>query len=213
MGHSVILCVCLYVEPVSRSKDYVRSLINIGSVVLCLYTPVSPSVPEMEGIYASGGIFFWGCTLLCIYVFCIYSHARWSYRGRLRSLLLCPLSVERYYFPSFVNFGRVLRCCLHSCAWRQQSLLVHGSLCFCTAVCPHQAAVLCVRQSTCTCMTAYKILSVFSRSGGCTATSWWRVSICISLMTISLDQPPPTPRSVLTLLFCVKSFLTSTPET
>ena len=36
----------LYVEPVSRSKDYVRSLINIGSV-LCLCTPVSPSVPEM----------------------------------------------------------------------------------------------------------------------------------------------------------------------
>ena len=32
---------------------------------------------------------------------CIYSHARWSYRRRFRSLLLCPLSVECYYFPLF----------------------------------------------------------------------------------------------------------------
>ena len=32
----------------------------MGSVV-CLYTPVSQSVPEMEGIYATGGIF---CLLL-----------------------------------------------------------------------------------------------------------------------------------------------------
>ena len=44
--------VCLYVEPVSRSKDYVRSRIHIGSVV-CLYTPVSPSATEMEDIYAT----------------------------------------------------------------------------------------------------------------------------------------------------------------
>ena len=40
--------------PVSRSKDYVRSGIKIGSV-LCLCTHVSPSVPEMQGMYASGG--------------------------------------------------------------------------------------------------------------------------------------------------------------
>ena len=45
---------CLYVAPVSRSMDYVRSRIKIGSVV-SLYTPVSSSVPEMEGIYATGG--------------------------------------------------------------------------------------------------------------------------------------------------------------
>ena len=44
------VCVCLYVEPVSRSKDYVQSGIKIGSVV-CLYTHVSPSMPKMEGIY------------------------------------------------------------------------------------------------------------------------------------------------------------------
>ena len=53
----MIKCVCLYVEPVSRSKDYVRSRIKIGSVVY-LYTPVSPSVPEIEGMYATGGILF-----------------------------------------------------------------------------------------------------------------------------------------------------------
>ena len=38
-----------------------------------------------------------------VYVPCSYSHARWSYLRRFRSLLLCPLSVESYYFPSFVG--------------------------------------------------------------------------------------------------------------
>ena len=42
--------VCLYVEPVLRSKDYVQSWIKVGSV-LCLYTPVPPSVHEMQDIY------------------------------------------------------------------------------------------------------------------------------------------------------------------
>ena len=42
----VYLCVYNYVEPVFRSKRYVRSGIKIGSV-LCLCTPVSPSVPEI----------------------------------------------------------------------------------------------------------------------------------------------------------------------
>ena len=37
-----------------------------------------------------------------VYVPCIYSHARWSYRGRFRSSLLCPLSVKRYYFLGFL---------------------------------------------------------------------------------------------------------------
>ena len=54
-------CVCLYVEPISKSKDYVRSQIKIGSVV-CLYTPESPSVLEMEGILATGGILSRGYT-------------------------------------------------------------------------------------------------------------------------------------------------------
>ena len=54
---NVCMCVCLYVEPVSKSKDFVRSRIKIGSVE-CLYTRVSPSGPEMEGIYVTGVSFF-----------------------------------------------------------------------------------------------------------------------------------------------------------
>ena len=44
------VCVCLYVKLVSRSKDYARSRIKIVSVVF-LYTPVLPSLPDMESIY------------------------------------------------------------------------------------------------------------------------------------------------------------------
>ena len=72
------MCVFLYVEPVSRSKDYVRPRIKIGLVV-CLYTPVSPSVLELEGrLYNTRSILFflflrmnlWGslhtlCLLAC----------------------------------------------------------------------------------------------------------------------------------------------------
>ena len=36
---------------------FVRSQIKLGSVV-CLYTPVLPSVHEMEGVYATGASFF-----------------------------------------------------------------------------------------------------------------------------------------------------------
>ena len=39
-----------FVEPVSRSKDYVWSQIKTGSVV-CLNTRVLPNVTEMEGIF------------------------------------------------------------------------------------------------------------------------------------------------------------------
>ena len=39
--------VCLFVEPVSRSKDNVRSWIKTGSVVCLCNTPVSPSVRWM----------------------------------------------------------------------------------------------------------------------------------------------------------------------
>ena len=48
-----------------------------------------------------GTSFFWGCTFGRVYLDlpCIYSHDRWSYRRRFRLSLLCPLSVERYYFP------------------------------------------------------------------------------------------------------------------
>ena len=47
--------------------------------------------------------FFNGCTFGGVYIPCIYSHARWNYRGRFRSLLLCPLLVEGYSFHLFVN--------------------------------------------------------------------------------------------------------------
>ena len=66
------VCVCLYVEPVSRSKDYVRSRLKIGSVV-CLYTPVSPSVPEMEGIYVTGGILFEDVPLV-EFIYLVFTH-------------------------------------------------------------------------------------------------------------------------------------------
>ena len=95
--------VCFYVEPISRSKDYVQSLIKIGSVI-CLYAPVLQSVPEMEGIYATGGILYPGDTLGGVHVPYIYSHARRSYRRRFRSLLLSPLSVEPHYFPLFADY-------------------------------------------------------------------------------------------------------------
>ena len=57
----------------------------------------------MEGIYATRGILCWGCTFGGVYIHWIYSHAEWSYRRRFRFLLLCPLSVERYYFSWFVD--------------------------------------------------------------------------------------------------------------
>ena len=47
------------------------------------------------------GILFWGCTFGGVYIPCIYSHARCSYRWQFRSLLLCPLPFELYHFPLF----------------------------------------------------------------------------------------------------------------
>ena len=49
-------------------------------------------------IVASGLVYLWRS--LCTG---IYSHARWSYRRRFRSLLLCPLSVERHKLHSLVE--------------------------------------------------------------------------------------------------------------
>ena len=39
-----------------------------------------------------------------VYIPSTYSHARWSYRRRFRFLLLCPLSMERCYFPLYTAF-------------------------------------------------------------------------------------------------------------
>ena len=96
--------VCLYVEPVSRSSEYVRYWIKTGSVV-CLYTPVSPSALEIGGYICHWGHPFWECTFGGVYLPCIYWHARWSYRRRCGSLWLCSLFVEGYYFPLFVDFS------------------------------------------------------------------------------------------------------------
>ena len=65
-------CVCLYVEPISRSKDYVRSWIKTDSVV-CLSTPVSPSVLGTEDVYAPGGVLLWWCTFAGVYIPCVYT--------------------------------------------------------------------------------------------------------------------------------------------
>ena len=43
--------VCLYVKPVSRSKDCLVLNTNWFCLMFELYIPVRPSVPEMEGIY------------------------------------------------------------------------------------------------------------------------------------------------------------------
>ena len=50
------------------------------------------------------GFLICGCACGAICVPCIYPHARWSYRRRFRSLLLCPLSVEYYQLTPFCYF-------------------------------------------------------------------------------------------------------------
>lgn len=67
---------------------------NMGSVI-CLYTLVLLSVPEIEGIYATGIYIYFLEIPLVEFVYPVnYSHARWSYGRQFRSLLLLPLSVE-----------------------------------------------------------------------------------------------------------------------
>ena len=84
---------CLHVELVSRSKDYVRSRMKSGSVVR-LYTAVSPNVPEMEGIHATAGILFF---------FFLRMYLWWSLYTRT------PGGVtEGDNFPLFVDSTQVL---------------------------------------------------------------------------------------------------------
>ena len=85
------------------------------------------SVPETENIYASwgeGGIEGGGHSSLRIHLwwklctlYLLVCHV--DYRRRFRSLLLCPLPVERHYFPSIVDSTRRSR--LH---WLKQDLFV-----------------------------------------------------------------------------------------
>ena len=78
--------VCLYVEPISKSKDYDRFRIKLDSV-LCLCRRVCLKCSVYIPL---GGILFWRCTSRGVYVPCIYTHARWELPcRRRRSLLLC----------------------------------------------------------------------------------------------------------------------------
>ena len=90
------MCVfMIYVEQVSRSKDSVRSWTKIGSFI-CIYTLVSPSVPEMESVcYAIGGILFEGVPSV-EFIYLVFTRMPWVITVGDSGLLLCPLSVERY---------------------------------------------------------------------------------------------------------------------
>ena len=56
-----------------------------------------------------GASFFEDVPLVEFIIPGIYLHVRWSYHRRFRSLLLCPLSVKRYYFPWFVDYTQALK--------------------------------------------------------------------------------------------------------
>ena len=67
----------------------------------CTFTPLWKKIHLWWSLYLWKRVTFGG-----VFIPCIYSHARWSYRRRFRSLRLCPLSVERYYFPLFGDTSR-----------------------------------------------------------------------------------------------------------
>ena len=94
--------VCLYVEPVSRSKDCVRSWIKFGSV-LCLCAPVSPSVPEMGLGWGGGGGILFEAVPLVEFRYLVFTRMPGErYRWRLRSLLLYLCYVFRALINSVV---------------------------------------------------------------------------------------------------------------
>ena len=66
---------------------------------------MSPSVPEMEGIYMPLGASFFEDVPLVELIYLVFTRFPGCDSRRFRSLLLCPLSVERYYFPLFVDSG------------------------------------------------------------------------------------------------------------
>ena len=71
-----------------------------------LFNSVHTCIAKCAGTdwYATGVILFEDVPWCGVYVpASFYSHARWSYRWRLRSLLLCLLSDECYLFPLFVD--------------------------------------------------------------------------------------------------------------
>ena len=157
------MCVflCLYVEPVSRSKDNARSWIKIGSV-LYLCTPVSASVPEMTGIYATGGhpflrMYLWwslcslylhSCEVLCFYDPtlpwpCVsrvlpspdFMSPDPMFQGSYIPLTLCPLCFNgpTFHWP-YVPWPYVSRV-LHSLDLMSPDLMFQGSY-FPLTLCP-----------------------------------------------------------------------------
>ena len=107
----------LYVEPVLRSTDCIRSWKKIGSVVW-LHTPASPSMPEMEGMYAPlKDILFWRCAFGGVYVPCIYLQAREGESGLCNCCVPCLLSTINILL--FVDFSHGYTTSLPSSLKRQ----------------------------------------------------------------------------------------------
>ena len=99
------ICVCLYVEPGSRSKDYVPSGIKIGSI-LCSFTPVSSSVPETEGIcrwvHLFCFVFVFEDVPLVKFMYPVFTSNPGGVTVSDPGLCCCPLSTERCKLPLFV---------------------------------------------------------------------------------------------------------------
>ena len=103
-GQHVNVCMCV---SACWASFEIKGLCPVMNKNWFCRMPVHTRVAERA--WNGGCICPWGHPSLTmyfcwsLYTLCIYSHARWSYRMRFRSLLLCPLSVERYYFPLFVD--------------------------------------------------------------------------------------------------------------
>ena len=109
-----------------NKKSYITvSWIKIGSFVY-LYAPVSPSVPEMEYICHWGLPFFFffrkKCTFGGVYVPCIYSHARWSWR--FRSVVVSFVCWA--LLNPFVVWLRFWRVHLWTLSWPVLAFVVHS---------------------------------------------------------------------------------------
>ena len=105
----------------------------------CLYTPVSPCVPETEGIYATGETsFFWGCTSGGVYVPCIYSPAMWEFM-----------------------VGDVGLCCLCDDFWA----LINSLVCWLLSLSVCLCLCLCLSLSLSLSLKSVNVLSAATQSG------------------------------------------------
>ena len=126
-------CVYVCVYMLSQFRD-LRSMSGLEKQKVLSYacTHLCRRVCLKWRVYMPlGGILFWGWTFGGVYIPCIYSHARWSYLRRFRSLLLCPLSFARYYFPLFVVSFIV-------CFWNVRRLKNSTTLKICVLYCLNQ---------------------------------------------------------------------------